>query len=231
MKRFEQTLDRIDRTLADMTNRIDIIRAFYDQANMKSCYLQTLRLEEMSERLTLFARSLPVYTGARTAPEDVEQIVRDSIPVEIGFTGEGWFCFRLPLLLPKKSAGSVNYLRGFLYQALKDFFREKPPVRYQDCVIVFRHVYDRNTPERRWRDHDNIETKLVIDAAALYVLPDDGPKICCHYECSDADSSERTELYIVPQEAFPKWLAQRKSIPEGGVPLYENCPILPESDM
>ena len=73
MKRFEQTLDRIDNSLASMTNRVDIIRGFYDQSNMRACYLQTLRLEETAEHLTLFARSLPVYTGARTAPEDVAQ--------------------------------------------------------------------------------------------------------------------------------------------------------------
>ena len=231
MKRFEQTLDRIDSTLANMTNRVDVIRGFYDQSNMKACYLQTLRLEETAERLTLFARSLPVYTGARTAPEDVAQIIRDTIPVQIGFTVEGWFCLRIPLLLPKKAAGSVNYIRGFLFQALSEFFRDKQPVQYRDCVIVLRHVYDRGFPERQWRDHDNIEIKLVIDAAALYVLPDDGPKNCCHYYCSDADDSERTELYIVPREEFPMWLAKQKTIPDGGVALYENYPISTEKDM
>ena len=210
MKRFEQTLDRIDNSLASMTNRIDIIRGFYDQSNMRACYLQTLRLEETAERLTLFARSLPVYTGARTAPEDVAQIIREVIPVQIGFTDEGWFCLRLPMLLPKKDSGSVNYLRGFLFQALSDFFREKAPVRYLDCVIILRHVYDRTYPKRRW---------------------DDGPENCCHYACSDAGGSERTELYIVPRAEFPQWLAKQDSIPEKGVLLHENSPDMSKSDM
>lgn len=231
MKRFEQTLDRIDNSLASMTNRVDIIRGFYDQSNMRACYLQTLRLEETAERLTLFARSLPVYTGARTAPEDVAQIIREVIPVQIGFTDDGWFCLRLPMLLPKKDSGSVNYLRGFLFQALSDFFREKAPVRYLDCVIILRHVYDRTYPKRRWRDHDNIETKLLIDAVALHVLPDDGPENCCHYACSDAGGSERTELYIVPRAEFPQWLAKQDSIPEKGVLLHENSPDMSKSDM
>lgn len=231
MKRFEQTLERIDRMLAHMTNRVDLIRSLYENGSMEPCYVQTLRLEENAERLTLQARSLPVYTGSRSAPDDVEQTIHDVIPVEMGFTEEGWFCLRIPMLLPKKESGSVNWLRGFLFPALSEFFNKRVPVLYADCVIIFRHVYARDYPERQWRDHDNIETKLVIDAVALYVMPDDGPKYCCHYACSDVDSSERTEVYVVPREEFPQWLEQQKFIPEGGVLLHENCPISAQKDM
>ena len=231
MKRFEQTLERIDRMLASMTNRVDLIRSLYENRCMQPCYVQTLRLEENAERLVLQARSLPVYTGSRSAIDEVAQIIQDVIPMEMGFTEEGWFCLRIPMLLPKKESGSVNWLRGFLFPALSEFFNKRAPVLYADCVIIFRHVYARDYPERRWRDHDNIETKLVIDAVALYVMPDDGPKYCCHYACSDADSSERTEVYVVPREEFPQWLEQQKFIPEGGVLLHENCPISPKKDM
>lgn len=231
MKRFEQTLERIDRMLASMTNRVDLIRSLYENRCMQPCYIQTLRLEENAERLVLQARSLPVYTGSRSAIDEVAQIIQDTIPVEMGFTEEGWFCLRIPMLLPKKESGSVNWLRGFLFPAMSEFFNKRVPVLYADCVIIFRHVYARDYPERRWRDHDNIETKMVTDVVALYVMPDDGPKFCCYYACSDADSSERTEVYVVPREEFPQWLEQQKFIPEGGVLLHENCPISAKKDM
>ena len=153
MKRFEQTLERIDRMLAHMTNRVDLIRSLYENGSMEPCYVQTLRLEENAERLTLQARSLPVYTGARSAPDDVEQTIHDVIPVEMGFTEEGWFCLRIPMLLPKKESGSVDWLRGFLYPAMSRFFMGKQPVRYPDCVLIYRHVYARDwTTTRRCAD-------------------------------------------------------------------------------
>ena len=102
------------------------------------------------------------------------------------------------------------------------FFRGKDPVRYNKCVLIYRHVYSRDRPERQWRDHDNIEINLVTDIVALYVMPDDGPKVCCHYYCSAAGSEERTEVYVVSREDFHAWLETEKTMPEEGVTLYEN---------
>lgn len=228
MKRFEETLDRIERLLMNMTHRIDLIRQLESDGKLQACYVQLLRLEDSAERLTLLTRSLPIYTGARSAPEDVNQIIRDVIPVEIGYTAEGWFCLRIPLLLPKKESGSVNYIRGFLFPAMREFFRGKQPVKYERAVIIYRHVYVRDRPERQYRDHDNIEINMVTDIVALYAMVDDCPVRCRHYYCSAAGDQERTEVYVVPQQDFIRWLEQSESIPESGVPLLENCPISTE---
>ena len=96
--------------------------------------------------------------------------IKDCIPVEIGFTEERWFCLRIPALLPKKAGGSADYIRSFLYPAMRAFFEKRPPVRYQDCVLIYRHVYDRARPERKMRDHDNIEINMVSDIVAMYVI-------------------------------------------------------------
>ena len=47
--------------------------------------------------------------------------------------------------------------------------------------MIFRHVYDRNRPEREYRDHDNIELNTVVDAIAMFFLVDDTPLECRHY--------------------------------------------------
>lgn len=107
---------------------------------------------------------------------------------------------------------------------MRNFFRGKTPVRYHDCVLVYRHVYSRQRPERQQRDHDNIEINMVSDIIALYTMEDDGASLCCHYYCSAAGETERTEVYVVPEEAFIQWLKAENEMPEKGVMLYDNRP-------
>lgn len=96
----------------------------------------------------------------------------------------------------------------------------RKPVRLDDCVIIYRHIYDREEPERRHRDHDNIETNFVTDIVALYVMTDDAPLRCRHYYCSAAGSTERTEVYVVPEQDFMRWYEAEKIFPDEGVKLH-----------
>ncbi len=120
-----------------------------------------------------------------------ESMLKESIPVNIGFTREGWFALFIPALLPKKSKGNANYYREALYLALDRFFAYKARVRYPKCVLVFRHVYDRSRPERQYRDHDNIEINAVADAVAFFTMKDDHPLCCKHYYCRAVGSADR----------------------------------------
>jgi len=129
---------------------------------------------------------------------------------------------QIPALLPKKLKGSVDYIRGILYPALERFFRGKPTVRYRDCVLIYRHVYNRDFKERQRRDHDNIEINLTTDAVAMYVLPDDSPRVCEHFYCTAAGDEDRTEVYIVPKSEFQAWQNAESTFPENGVLLLEN---------
>lgn len=184
---------------------------------MQVAYEQAMRLEETAERLVLLTRVLPAYTGSDVARLDVDNTIKLCIPVDMGFTAEGWFRLCIPALLPKKGSGSADYIRSFLYPAMQEYFQEKEPVRFTDCVLVYRHVYDRNRPERRMRDHDNIETNMVSDIVAMYVMLDDAPLVCRHYECSVMGEDDHTEVYVVPRTDFPQWLLQEnESLKEEG---------------
>ncbi len=175
---------------------------------MQVAYEQAMRLEETAERLVLLTRVLPAYTGSDVARLEVDNTMKLCIPVDMGFTAEGWFRLCIPALLPKKGNGSADYIRSFLYPAMQEYFQRKEPVRFTDCVLVYRHVYDRNRPERRMRDHDNIETNMVSDIVAMYVMPDDAPSVCSHYECSVMGEDDHTEVFVVPRMDFPQWLLQ-----------------------
>ena len=218
---FIKVLDKVELAKRSMEAQMAYVRRFYQDADLQAAYEAALQLEEISEKLVLFTRRLPAYTGSPVAEAAVENCMAESIPVEIGFTAEGWFALRIPALLPKKASGSADYVRSFLYPAMRRFFQAQPPVRYRDCVLVYRHVYGRDRPERRYRDHDNIEINMVSDIVALYVMPDDSPKVCSHYYCSVSGADDRTEVYVVPKEDFPLWLVTERAASDKGVKLYE----------
>lgn len=218
---FKSQFERLRNKEKTLRARIAAMEYYLDEEDRESYFQQALLIEECAEQLTLAARTLPSYIGHPDTEAQVEAILKQEIPVEIGYTKEGWFSVRIPMLLPKKSKGSTDYIRSFLYPAMRDFFIEKPPVRYREAVLIYRHVYDRRRPERQMRDHDNIEINMVSDIVAMYVMPDDGPAVCAHYYCSAAAEQERTEVYVVPKGDFPTWLSGEAAMPDGGVELYE----------
>ena len=218
---FLEILNQVDKRTEAMQGQIELIRQLYESGGIEEAYEYALRLEESAEKNVLLTRTLPAYTGNPAAKTDVEQLIRLAIPVEIGFTEQGWFSVRIPALLPKKSNGSADYIRSFLYPAMNEFFEKSPPVSYTDCVLIYRHIYNHEYPERQRRDHDNIELNMVSDIIAMYVMPDDGPSICSHYYCTNEGTSDRTEIYVVPKRDFALWLNEEKQMPDKGVKLYE----------
>ena len=221
---FERCLDSADRRIGKVRAALEETQTHLLRGDMEGAYAAAFEFADQSERLTNLARVLPAYTGHPQAKEMMEDAIQKVFLVDIGFTAEGWFCMRLPALMPKKSTGSPAYLTDPLYPAMNRFWRGKQPVRYPYNVTVFRHVYDRERPERQYRDHDNIELNRVLDIVALYVMADDSPIMCRHYYCSAPGPSDRTEVYVVPQDEFIRWLSQENIIPDEGVYLYENKP-------
>jgi len=219
---FQRCLDETKHKADKVISALEKVDICLSRNNIESAYIAAFRVADCSERLTNVARQLPAYTGHPKAHDMIENAMLESFPIQIGFTAEGWFCLKIPLLLPKKSSGSPAYITDPIYPAMKRFWRGKPPVRYPDNILIFRHVYSKERPERQYRDHDNIELNRVTDTVALYVMVDDSPTRCRHYYCSAPGSSERTEVYVVPRSEFSIWLSHEDSIPDTGVILYEN---------
>ena len=135
--KFPRILDHVEIGIAKMRDQAEAARWFYGKGDRQTAYERAMTLEELSERTVLLTRVLPVYIGFPLAMTEVADIMSECIPVEIGYTAENWFCVRIPALLPKKGAGSADYIRSFLYPAMREFFMERPPVRYTDCVLVY----------------------------------------------------------------------------------------------
>jgi len=216
---FEQGLKQATQSLNEAQKALATACVLAEIGKTESAFIVAFDLAYEVERLALLTRVLPAYTGHPQAMEFSEQMIMDTVPIKIGFTREGWFAVFLPALLRKKGKGNADYIRLMLYPAMRRFFQAQFPIRYMDCVLILRHVYDRARPERRYRDHDNIEINTVADIIALYVMKDDSPLCCSHYYCSAAGSEDRTEVYVVPRIAFGEWLAAEKSFPDEGVKL------------
>ena len=99
---FIHLLDKIETQDRRLGMTIKNLRCLTGGKSMELAYAMALKLAEESEKLTLLTRALPAYTGNPRALQDVDAVAAESVPIEAGFTIEGWFCIQLPLLLPKK---------------------------------------------------------------------------------------------------------------------------------
>ncbi len=204
---FLDVLSRVNRRVIKLKQLGDGAKYLYKKGAHEAAREYSFQIAENAEKLALLARQLPAFTGDAKAKEKIETIIQESVELEIGFTKEGYFSLKMPYLLPRKEKGSCDYLKGILYPSLRAFFATQAPVRYEKCVIVYRHVYDKKRPERARRDHDNFEVNFVTDAVALYVMVDDSPTHCKHFYYSDEGETERTEVYVIPENEFVSWLA------------------------
>lgn len=221
---LQMTLEKTIRQTEKLLKLLKSVHTDYEDKRMEDTMEKAVSAAKQAEEVALLTRALPAHTGHPRSKELTRDAIAEAIPIEIGFTDQGWFCLRMPILLPRKEKSSRNYIRGFLYPELEQFAAGRR-IRYRNCVLIFRHVYDRNRPEREYRDHDNIELNTVVDAIAMFFLVDDTPLECRHYYCSAAGSTERTEVYIVPRNEFEDWLALENNIPDIGVFLHKNSPI------
>lgn len=172
---FHIQLDNAIKEAERLLKQLNAVKTDYANMRIEEALAKSVTAAKISEAVALKARALPAYTGHPQADAMVQQTIEETVPVEMGFTEEGWFCLRMPILLPRKEKSSRSYLRGFLYPALDRFAYGKTRIKYRNCVLIFRHVYDRNRPEREYRDHDNIELNTVVDAIAMFFLVDDTP--------------------------------------------------------
>ncbi len=226
---FERSAGKVVRIAGSIQDRAEqMLRNHQSQEG----FAMALENERDAEKLALICRDMVICTGRPSAHQDVQAVMESEIPMQMGFTDRGWFVLRLPELLPlkEKGKGSVSYIRGYLYPALNQFFQRSTVCRFDSCVIIYRHVYDRERPEKQLRDHDNIEVNFVTDALALYLMVDDAPLRCQHHYCSAVGDQNRTEVYLVPEHDFLRWYRMHTaSSKEGGNDL-DTLPLFARKD-
>lgn len=204
MTEFEKALSLINKKSEDLDKSLTKIQRFYDAGDFLKTNSELFHLVKISENLTERIRVLPIYTGSITAKEEVESIIIDELKIKINYN-EDVVHLRLNALLPKKEKERAGYIRTAVISACRDYYnRNSFDIIKEPVVIVFKHNYQ--DEQRMWRDHDNIEVNVVIDALALYFLEDDTSKSCDHFYFSSLEDSDSTDVFIVKKSKFKEWL-------------------------
>ena len=70
---------------------------------------------------------------------------------------QGILTITLPGLLPKRRVHTnTAFLHEPLNYMLREYVKQNALPLYRDCVICFSQIYDRELPQRRIRDYDNL---------------------------------------------------------------------------
>ena len=225
--KFQETVRKARRLLGSIVKDFETMDQMCDENLDEEAFRLSFGVHRNICKLFNLGNSLPAMSDDPASDNERNAIIAEEIPVEMGFTEEGWFLARIPMLLPKKDGGNVDHLRTMLYPAFRRYFNERPvDEKFSKCVLIYRHVYDRERSERQYRDHDNIELNFVTDTVALYVMEDDAPLKCEHFHCSAAGSEERTEVYVVPQTDFMKWYGIHLQIPDEGMKIVDSGALI-----
>ena len=118
----------------------------------------------------------------------------------------------LPCLLPKrKQKQGTEFLLDPFTAALSQYARANPMPKMEHCVVCFSHVYNRDLPERRIRDYDNLELKQYLDVAESFILADDSGILCDAYNTTEFGDQDCTRIIIMDSKRFPDWLDARQN--------------------
>ena len=104
----------------------------------------------------------------------------------------------------KRKKNSCSFIIDPLKYVINSFISKTKIKRFGECVVCFRNVYINNG--KVIKDHDNIETKQVLDVVTEYFLVDDTGVLCSNFYTTAIGESERTEVYVIPKANFEKWI-------------------------
>lgn len=208
MSKFEDFVKKSQKDVENLGKSINKISTLLKSGMSDEAINESFEYEKLAEATVNNARLLPVASGATYAVKKVKENILSSNNVEIKYLETGWFYVKMPFLLPKKEKGNPTYIRTTINTALEDFFKDKKKILFDDCVIVFKHNYSEDT--KKYRDHDNIELNVVVDALALYAMIDDAPMRCKHFYCSSKESADSTEVFVLPYDDFIDFLSNLK---------------------
>ncbi len=135
----------------------------------------------------------------------------DALGIEVR-ENEGAYEITLPGLMPKRrSRQGTEYIIDPLMFALERFVKTHTIKRFSHTTVCFVLVYDRNLPERRTRDYDNLELKSILDAAAAYLMKSDASLLCDTYHTTELGERDCMRMFIMDTDRYPQWYAERQA--------------------
>ena len=132
------------------------------------------------------------WVGASMA-ESRSAVLPDGYALEI--REDGSVVIRLPLRLSKRSNDSA-FVCAPLDTLLVLHASALP--RFQECTIEFLHCYSASHHPTDVRDHDNLETRAVLNVIERYLLTSDSGIYCSNIQTSCWAEQDQTIIVIRP---------------------------------
>ena len=160
-----------------------------------------------AERLAVHARSLPNFGCAEQGDDLIRAILPAAHDINVALLPEGWVYLTLDSLLPAKGKKiPKEFILYPLTFALERFQKDTLyQLAYSRTTVVIRHVYAEGTPLGLVRDHDNIETKTLLDTLKAHLLPDDNGLTCSIFVTARFGARDMTEVFVLPYSDTPAW--------------------------
>lgn len=83
---------------------------------------------------------------------------------------------KIPLLLPKRTCPDAAFITEPLESLLSAHAADLP--RFRRCYVLFRYIYGSELTVRDVRDHDNYESRKVLNTIERYLLTSDSGYYC-----------------------------------------------------
>lgn len=100
----------------------------------------------------------------------------------------------IPLLLPKRDCTAFPEL-DTLCELLGLYARDIP--RFKDCTVIFEHVYSGEQKPRDIRDHDNLESRSVLNVIERFLLTSDSGYYCTNVHMTRFGSWNHTVITLM----------------------------------
>lgn len=221
---FETLAKKVQKDVTVLEAKLNLLMQMYQEGKEDEADDLLNEAILLTKKMSIRNREMVLSNSSTNAKEDLEKILAEEHPMKIGFTPQGWFGIRMqPLALTEKIA-SKEFIRGIIYPAMRNFFADKSTVRYDKCVVAYRHVLDENLKYTGRPDYTNSEIKMVTDTVAMYVMVDDNPRHCDLYHCCILGAEPHTEVYVIPEEEFIDWVKLEDTLSDEGLPLSDQVP-------
>ena len=172
-----------------------------------------LEASKTGERLTEKLRRLSLEVVLDTMK--YEQYQSDLVRIhgiEIRYL-DGILEVTAPVLVPHRKESYTDYLYKPLHTAFQRWCKSRREEgqeipEYDRCTVCFLHLYDRELPLGRVRDHDNVEEKHALDVISSFFLVSDGGLHADTYHISRLSEQDATRIFVMDAEKFPRWVGR-----------------------
>ena len=87
---FQMTLEKTIRQTEKLLKILQAVQTDYADKRMEAAMEKAVSAAKQAEAVALLTRALPAHTGHPRAKELTRNAIAEAIPIEIGFTDQGW---------------------------------------------------------------------------------------------------------------------------------------------